>query len=93
MLSCYKCKEISVSPAKLNVFSSNKPKAATSKSTTKSDKAADKSKKKLRCNYYKANDHLIKDFPKLKQKEAKKKEVGMAVANASPSNSESANIV
>ena len=76
-----------------NTSSSNKPKGAASKSTTKSDKATDKSKKKLCCNYYKANDHLIKDCPKLKAKEAKKKEAGMAIADASPCNLESANMV
>ena len=77
----------------MNSSSSNKPKVAASKSTTKSDKAADKSKKKLHCNYCKASDLLFKDYPKLKQKEAKKKEAGMVVVDASPSNSESANMV
>ncbi|MCO5554958.1 hypothetical protein L7F22_008498 [Adiantum nelumboides] len=41
----------------------------------------DKGKKKMRFHYCKANDHLIKQCPKLKAKEAKKKE-GDSTANA-----------
>lgn len=39
-------------------------------SSNKSEKAGDKGKKKLRCNYCKASDHVIKNFPKIKAKEA-----------------------
>ncbi|MCO5607979.1 hypothetical protein L7F22_062181 [Adiantum nelumboides] len=46
-----------------------------------SGNSGDKSKKKMRCLNCKANDHLIKQCPKLKAKEAKKKEGG-STANA-----------
>ncbi|MCO5586320.1 hypothetical protein L7F22_040259 [Adiantum nelumboides] len=38
--------------------------------------SGDKGKKKMHCHYCKANDNLIKQCPKLKAKEAKKKEGG-----------------
>ena len=40
-------------------------------------------KKKTFCKYCKANDHVIKSHPKLSNKEVKKKEVGMAIVDAS----------
>ncbi|MCO5555974.1 hypothetical protein L7F22_009518 [Adiantum nelumboides] len=55
------------------------PNASSANSSSKN--SSDKGKKKMRCHYYKANDHLIKQCPKLKAKEAKKKEGG-STANA-----------
>ena len=54
-----------------------------------------KGKKKLFCKYSKATDHIIKDCPKVKAKEAKKREAGMDIieATTTPSNGESTNIV
>ena len=52
-----------------------------------------KNYKKGKCNYCRKPSHYIKECPKLKEKEAKKKEVGMAVVDASPSHAESANLV
>ena len=75
----------------------------TSKSTTaspsigssnnKSKKKGDKGKKKIRCNYCKANDHVIKNFPKLKAKETKKKESNAATIADASTGSYSANVV
>ena len=59
----------------------------------KADKDEKKTEKKLRCNYCKAPDHVIKDFPKVLAKEAKKKEANIAIVDASPSNAKSANVV
>ena len=74
---------------------SSKQKVASSKSSNKSKKAMEKGKKKLFCKYYKATDHIIKYCPKVKAKEAKKREASMAIieATTTPSNGESANIV
>ena len=77
-----------------NVSTSNKPKGASSKNRNKSKKAANKGKQKLFCKYCKATDHIIKDCPKVKAKEAKKREAGMVVAEAptSGTNGDSANV-
>ncbi|MCO5607185.1 hypothetical protein L7F22_061378 [Adiantum nelumboides] len=44
-----------------------------------SGNSGNKGKKKMRCHYYKSNDHLIKQCPKLKAKETKKKEDGSTI--------------
>ena len=44
-------------------------------------------------NYCKTLGHVIKECPKVAAKEAKKKESGMAVVDASTSNVASANVV
>ena len=73
---------------------SSKQKSANAAQAKKEDKDKRKpEKQKQFCKYYKANDHVIKSCPKLVAKEAKKKEDSMAVADASASNSESANVV
>ena len=78
---------------KAKAFTNNKPKPAPS-NNSKSEKDGDKQKKKGKCNYCREPGHFIKECPKLKEKESKKKESGMAVADASPSpNAESANLV
>ena len=59
-------------------------------SNNKSEKTGDKGKKKIRCNYCKENDHVIKNFPKVKAKGARKKE--STIANASTT-SHSTNVV
>ena len=70
-------------------------KATSSKSSNKSEKAAEKGKKKFLCKYYKATDHIIKDCLKVKEKEVRKREASMAIieATSTPSNGESVNIV
>ena len=77
-----------------NVSTSSKPKGASSKNNNKSEKAADKGKQKLFCKYCKATDHIIEDCPRVKAKELKKREVGMAVAEAPTfdTNGDSANV-
>ena len=82
--------------ANSNVSSSTSRPTTASPSTgniNKYEKIGDKGKKMIRCNYCKANDHVIKNFPKLKTKEAKKKESNVAtIANASTT-TDSANVM
>ena len=59
----------------------------------KYEKTGDKGKKKIKCNYFKATDHVIKNFPKLKAKEAKKKESNAATIADASTTSDSANVV
>ena len=65
----------------------SKPKLACVGSTKKTDKDEKKTEKKLRCNYCKAHDYVIKDCLKITAKEA-----NIATVDASPSNAESANV-
>ena len=46
----------------------------------------------MKCHNCKANDHLIKQYPKLKAKEAHKKEANVAVAANASTNFYSANV-
>ena len=75
-------------------FSYSKQKSANAAQSKKEDKDEKKGEKqKMFCKYCKANNHVIKMCPKIATKEAKKKEVGMVVTEASPSTTESANVV
>ena len=74
----------------------SRPSATTSPSTgssNKFEKSGDKGKKKTRCNYCKASDHVIKSFPKIKAKEAKKKESNAATIADASTVVDSANVV
>ena len=68
--------------------SKNNKLKATSSNNSKPEKDGDKNNKKDKCNYCREPRHYIKEFPKLKEKEAR-----MAVVDASPSHVESANLV
>ena len=69
------------------------PAKKADKDEKKTEKDEKKNEKKLRCNYCKALDHVIKDCPKIFVKEAKNKESNIAIIDASPSNAKSANVV
>ena len=72
----------------------SKQKVASSTSNTKVDKDGNKSKKKGKCKYCREPGHYVKECPKLKEKEAKKKEAGMAVvADAAHAKIDFANMV
>ena len=74
--------------------SAGKQKSVNVAQPKKEDKDEKKAgKPKCFCKYCKATDHVIKNCPKLAAKEAKKKEAGMAVADATPSTPDSANVV
>ena len=74
--------------------STSKLKSANTSQVMKDEKDEKKlEKQKLFCKYYKGIDHILKNCPKLIVKEAKKKEAGMAIAEASTAKTESANLV
>ena len=58
---------------KAKASTNSKPKPASS-NNSKSEKGGDKQKKKGKCNWCRELGHFIKDCPKLKEKESKKKE-------------------
>ena len=62
-------------------------------SSNKSEKSGDKGKKNTRCNYCKAIDHVIKSCPKIKAKEAKKKESNAATIADASTAADFANVV
>ena len=78
-------------------FSSHTSKPTTASPSTgssnKFEKTGDKGKKMIRCNYCKAIDHVIKSCPKLKAKEAKKKESNAATIADASTTSDFANVV
>ena len=73
--------------------SKNNKSKSTSSNNSKPKKYGDKNNKKGKCNYCRETGHYIKECPKLKEKEAKKKEAGMAVVDASLSHAQSVNLV
>lgn len=57
------------------------------------EKDGEKSKKKGKPSYCRKFAQLVPEGPKLNDKEAKKKEVDIAIADVSPTNAKAANLV
>ena len=78
-----------------NISSSTGRPTTTSPSignNNKSEKTSEKGKKKIRCNDCKVNDYIVKNFPKLKAKETKKKESNAATIVDASTGSDSVNV-